>query len=192
MHRLATSFVLGYHGCDEADAERVLAGAPFKKSENAYDWLGHGVYFWEANPERGLAFAKERTKGRGKKRIKKPTVIGAVIDLGFCLDLCTTAAVEQIKIAYSALELTAEAAKGPMPTNSDDQLARNLDCAVIEMLHDVRSLVDDTPIETVRGIFIEGGPIYPGGGIYEKTHTQICVRNLENIKGIFRVPTHVI
>ena len=35
-------------------AERLLAGEPFQKSINDYDWLGHGIYFWEANPLCGL------------------------------------------------------------------------------------------------------------------------------------------
>jgi hypothetical protein len=49
MHELSSSFVLGYHGCDKKVGERVLAGERLKPSENEYDWLGHGIYFWEAN-----------------------------------------------------------------------------------------------------------------------------------------------
>lgn len=50
MHRLSANFVLGYHGCDQSVADQVLAGNPFRKSDNDYDWLGPGTYFWEANP----------------------------------------------------------------------------------------------------------------------------------------------
>jgi hypothetical protein len=35
--------VIGYHGCDAAVAERLLAGAPFTLSANNFDWLGRGV-----------------------------------------------------------------------------------------------------------------------------------------------------
>lgn len=59
MHRLSTSFVLGYHGCDRKVGERLLAGEDFRPSENEYDWLGPGVYFWESNPDRALEFAQE-------------------------------------------------------------------------------------------------------------------------------------
>jgi hypothetical protein len=46
MHSSQPSFVLGFHGCDKAVAEMVLGGgSDLKKSENDYDWLGHGVYF---------------------------------------------------------------------------------------------------------------------------------------------------
>ena len=53
MQRLSFGFVLGYHGCDQTTGESLLAGSPFKPSENDYDWLGPGIYFWEANPLRG-------------------------------------------------------------------------------------------------------------------------------------------
>jgi hypothetical protein len=39
--------VLAYHGCDASTASQVLNGKPFRKSQNVYDWLGEGIYFWE-------------------------------------------------------------------------------------------------------------------------------------------------
>ena len=65
---------------------------------------------------------------------------------------------------------------------------RKLDCAVLQMLHDVRRSKGDEPIDIVSGIFVEGKPIYEGSGFYEKTHIQICVCNPRVIKGVFRVP----
>jgi hypothetical protein len=44
------------------------------------------------------------------------------------------------------------------------------------------------PIDTVRGVFVEGVAAYPGSGIREKTHIQIAVRNGACVKGVFRVP----
>ncbi len=32
------------------------------KKRNDYDWLGHGIYFWEKNPERAYDFAGEYRK----------------------------------------------------------------------------------------------------------------------------------
>ena len=40
---------------------------------------------------------------------------------------------------------------------------------------------------SVKGVFVEGDPIYETAGFYEKTHIQICVRNADCIKGVFRV-----
>jgi hypothetical protein len=62
LHRLASAFILGYHGCDRRVGERLLAGTAFKPSNNDYDWIGPGIYFWEANPLRGLEFAEEASK----------------------------------------------------------------------------------------------------------------------------------
>ena len=89
MHNLSASFILGYHGCDADVAEDLLRNVPFLPSENDYDWLGSGIYFWEANPLRGLEFATEASQ-RKPKLISNPTVIGAVIDLGYCLDLTSS------------------------------------------------------------------------------------------------------
>jgi len=44
------------------------------------------------------------------------------------------------------------------------------------------------PLQTVRGVFTEGPPIYRKAGIREKTHVQIAVRDADCIKGVFRVP----
>lgn len=188
MHRLRTSFILGYHGCDQVTADRLLSGEPIKKSNNDYDWLGPGIYFWEANPYRALSFAEE-AKRRGIAKITKPAVVGAVIEMGFCLDLATQAGIEQVKKAYDALEQLSVAAKVELPKNEtgSDYLQRKLDCAVIRQLHEIREQQKQDPIDSVRGIFLEGGRIYPGAGFRDKTHSQVCVCNTEQVKGVFRV-----
>lgn len=56
---LASAWVLGFHGCDRAVGERVLAGQePVSVSENSHDWLGAGAYFWENDPVRALRWAE--------------------------------------------------------------------------------------------------------------------------------------
>lgn len=189
MHALTSSFVLAYHGCDAEDAEKLVAGQDFKPSQNEYDWLGPGIYFWEANPKRGLEFARELMRNpRGHSPIRKPAVIGAIVELGMCLDLTTTAGIQQVQSAYEHLHEITTAAGLDLPTNSKDLLRRNLDCAVIRTLHDVREEAALTPVDTVKGVFVEGSPIYPNAGIASKTHIQICVCNHDKIKGVFRVP----
>lgn len=73
--------VLGYHGCDRQFADGLIAGAipveDWLPSQNPYDWLGHGIYFWEHGPRRALRWSKSRVK---------PGVVGAVIQLGKCLE----------------------------------------------------------------------------------------------------------
>ena len=187
MHQLAASFILGYHGCDKAVGERILEDEPFKQSNNDYDWLGPGIYFWEANPLRGLDFAREAKKRR-TSNIKNPFVIGAVISLGLCLDLATAAGIEQVRAAHNSLvEFTTEAGR-KLSENASEGLLRRLDCAVIQVVHTIRSDRGDQPIDSVKGVFIEVRPVYEGSGFYEKTHIQIAVRNPDCIKGVFRVP----
>ena len=187
MHQLAASFVLGYHGCDRSVGERILKGEPFKQSNNDYDWLGAGIYFWEANPLRGLDFASEARKRKALK-IRTPFVVGAVVSLGLCLDLTTTAGIEQIRAAHKSLREFAAAGDFQLPQNTADGLLRPLDCAVIQMVHTIRKDRGEQPIDTVKGVFVEGEPVYPGSGFFEKTHIQIAVCNPECVKGIFRVP----
>jgi hypothetical protein len=197
-YELLPGLLLGFHGTDEDTAEKVLAGKDqLTPSRNDYDWLGHGIYFWEYSPERALDFATqgiaERKITRGK--IKKPAVIGAVIDPKHCLNMLAASALEQLRGAHELLEFIQE---GPMPENKDgaDLRARYLDCAVIETLHQAREMRNRwlmaeskgamPPYATVRGAFFEGTALYPGAGFREKTHVQICVRDLSCIKGYFR------
>jgi hypothetical protein len=194
LHRLSSAFVLGYHGCDREVAESLLSGAPFTSSQNDWDWLGHGVYFWEANPLRGLEFARVLQRWRAAHgrlpEIYEPYVIGAVIDLDLCLDLFSSSGVEAIASAYEDFMQYCEAAGLPIPTNTGgaDLPYRNLDCAVINHLHSVLARAGLPAFDTVKGPFMEGGTVYPGSGFHRKTHIQICVRNLACIKGVFRVP----
>ena len=187
MHRLTSSFILGYHGCDRTVGEALLRGESFKVRDNDYDWLGPGVYFWESNPQRGMEFVREASLRRGSK-ISKPFVVGAIIELGSCLDLTTSSGIDQIRIAHQSSLALSKAGGWELPRNSSDGLRRYLDCAVIRRLH---GILDDNgmpPIDSVKGIFLEGAPAYPGSGFREKTHVQIAVCNLACIKGVFRVP----
>lgn len=203
-HRTASSryeilpgLILAFHGTDEQVVEKVLAGKEhLEKSQNAYDWLGHGIYFWEYSPQRALEFAKQSAKDKEitQGEIKKPAVIGAVIDPGTCLNLLEASAISKLREAYEILELI----EHPLPENKGgiDKRARYLDCAVIEMVHKLREpgtgvlselMPTLLPYDTVRGAFWEGEELYPGAGFREKNHVQLCVRNPDCIKGYFRV-----
>lgn len=186
MSSLIASYVLAYHGCDKSVAEDLLGGADFKVSRNGYDWLGPGTYFWEANPQRGLDFARQLA-ARKNSSVQEAAVVGAAIDLGLCLNLTSQAGIQQVQDAYAQLTQLAQSTGMALPKNSPDQLQRNLDCRVIEWLHQVRADTGAEAIDTIRGVFVEGGPIFPHSGIYEKTHIQIAVCNPDCIQGVFRV-----
>lgn len=191
MSRFETSFVLGYHGCDFDVAQQVLVGKiDLSASEKSYDWLGSGIYFWESDPVRAHEWAEWRVE-RGN--YKKPAVLGAVIDLGNCLDLKTRQDVEIVADAFKSFQAFQRLAAQPMPSNRDlngdkneDRLLRYLDCAVFKHLHEMVAKVDpENRYDTVRGMFIEGEPAFPGSGFNARTHTQIAVRNTACVKGYF-------
>ena len=200
MRRFGAGLVLGYHGCDEETAERVVGGDAFKSSDQPYDWLGPGVYFWEADGQRALEWATQRKGGRA---LKDPTVVGAVIDLGNCLDLTTREGLDAIALYHGFFKEARDAAGETMPENKNlasdgprDRLLRFLDRAVIAYMHETiteqiaAERVDGLepsiqPFDTVRGLFPEGEPAYPGAGFLKKTHTQIAVREPNCILGVF-------
>jgi hypothetical protein len=50
MYNHKSNLIIGFHGCDESVRNRLLSKPnKINKSEKPYDWLGHGVYFWENN-----------------------------------------------------------------------------------------------------------------------------------------------
>jgi len=52
---------------------------------------------------------------------------------------------------------------------------------------DLDLIQSDRDYDLGPGIYFwEGDPVYPGSGFYKRTHTQIAVRSLDCIKGIFK------
>ena len=196
MSRLATSFVLGYHGCDKSLADKAINGdAELLQSKRDFDWLGPGAYFWESDPHRALEWAHEKV-GRGD--YKNPAIVGAVIDLRNCLDLCSRRDLEFLKSAHASFVKTQKLAGLEIPKNRSlkgqpnaDRVLRFLDCAVIKHLHSILDSQPEgdnriEPFDTVRGMFTEGRKLYSGAGFRQKTHVQIAVRNPRCIVGLFR------
>lgn len=193
MYSTRPGLILGFHGCDESLVEDVVTGKiSLRGSTNKYDWLGHGIYFWDNSPSRALEFAKwlQLNPGKAKNPVKKPAVIGAVLNLGFCLDLLDYENLSFIKDAHNLLTAISDTLGTDMPVNkasgtSKDLLLRELDCAVIETLHQVRVEAKLPPYDSVRGVFTEGKELYNNAGFKEKDHIQICIRNPNCIKGYF-------
>ena len=188
----ASAFVLGYHGCTRAVGEKVLAGKEhLKASENDYDWLGTGIYFWENSGQRALDWA-EFAKANPKLThtpISDPFVIGAIIDLGNCLDLLEAESIRTVERGYEGFKESCADFKIPLPENKKmghELRIRALDCAVINYVHLMREQEHEPAFDTVRAAFIEGPPLYENAGFHQKTHVQICVRHPQQIIGYFR------
>lgn len=180
------NLVLGFHGCRTETFEKVIYNHEhLKRSENSYDWLGNGIYFWENSYERAADWAKERYGDEA-------AVVGAILDLGHCLNLTDYKSSAVLRLGYTYLQKTRQITGQKMPENRNgrskqDLLLRDLDCSVIQMIH---ILTNDSnygldPFDSVRGVFTEGKCVFPGSGIPEKTHIQICIVNPNCIKGYF-------
>lgn len=179
-------FIFGYHGCDRRLCEAVLAGKEtLDPSKNGYDWLGAGIYFWENAPERALEWARDCANNPrlSKGQIKDPAVLGAIIDLGFCLNLTDMGQMEILRTAYYSVKKSLELEGKTLPENTEH--CRNLDYLVINTAVTMNIRREHGNFDTVRGAFIEGAPIYPGAKIFDRTHIQVCVRNLDCIRGFF-------
>ena len=102
------------------------------------------------------------------------------------------------------MEAKFQALKKPIPINKDvkqdehkDRLMRELDCALIEFMHEQifsdyqqeiianNGYTNVKLFDSTRGVFTEGGEAFPGSAIQMKNHIQICVRNFNSIKGFF-------
>ncbi len=193
MYSTRTGLILAFHGCDQSIVPDVLNGTrTLRDSTNNYDWLGHGIYFWDNSPARALEFAEFLSKNPGRSRnpITMPAVIGAVINLGFCLDLLDYQNLSLLKNSYGLLAASSSSLGKGMPANKKgrnekDFLLRELDCAVIESLRQFRKQQKVQPFDSVRGVFWEGEDLYENAGFREKDHIQICIRNPNCIKGYF-------
>lgn len=207
MYSSRPNLMLGFHGCDESVRDRlVMQPQSVRKSQETFDWLGHGFYVWENNYARALQWAKDKKK-RGT--LAKPSVVGVVYQLDHCLDLTDSQFIAILSDYYYAMKKDLQAVGHDLPANKDllkdghrDLILRELDCAVIEYMHQqidekIKADIQEKGFsalkyfDTARGIFTEGGPAFEGAGIQLKNHIQICIRNLNCIKGFF-IPRNLV
>lgn len=135
MYSRLPSLVICFHGCDQSTFESVVCrGGELEPSTNDYDWLGSGIYYWEQNFGRARQWAEDAARAG---RIEHPAVIGAVIDLGYCLNLTDSHYTDLLAKEYEIMRQEFEALGLDMPRNSgrtSDRLLRRLDCAIIQHL----------------------------------------------------------
>lgn len=185
MYAKLPNLVIGFHGCSQETYTNVLYNnQQLKKSDNKYDWLGNGIYFWENSYQRAYEWADKKYK-------KNAAVLGAVIDLGLCLNLTDYNSTDILRQGYEMLKMKCTVLGIDLPENKQgksktDLLLRDLDCAVIQQIHEYNKETGKTPYDSVRGVFTEGENIYPNAGFVEKTHIQLCIVNPNCIKGYFR------
>jgi hypothetical protein len=132
--------------------------------------------------------------GRPAAELAEPAVLGAVIQLGRCFDLADTWATAMLRDFHEDLLIHLAALGSPLPANRPgrprdfDLLLRDRDCAVLNFGMRAYDQVqgDGNPyFQTVRGVFVEGGPAFDGAGIQQKSHVQIAVRDPDCISHFF-------
>ena len=190
MYSNKTSFIFGFHGLDESIGREIVAGQrELKPSQNSYDWLGHGVYFWEDNLARAQRWAEDQSK-RKFTSVKQPFAIGAVIDLGHCFDLLRQDCLDFLATQYQVMLKDLELENEPIPKNEawtatdKDLKKRELDCAVIRYAIEAAKEIG-VVYDSVRAAFWEGEELYPSAGFKRYNHIQIAVINPQCIKGLF-------
>ena len=190
-----------YHGCDRRIGEGILLNDEHVAiSKNRYDWLGEGAYFWENTPTRAREWAEflKKHPPQPSRRIAEPFVIGAIVELGNCLDLTDASSLQIVRAGYDEFQRANALAGAKLPVNepahSDgiDLVKRHLDCAVVKFIHLLRERERLEPFDTVRGVFTEGGELSPGAKIMAKTVCR-CASAIQrkSIKGYFRQLTYV-
>lgn len=164
---LDTRIVTAYQGTSYERAEAAVETQRLHISHNPWDWLGYGAYFWEDSFERAMIWAYQKYQD-------KAAVFHTRIRLRYCLDLFDVRWAPALLAAYEKFASYSESEGLPLPTNKGGNHA--LDRAVINYLCE-----DVYDIDTVRGPFTEGPPLFPGSMLPNLTHVQIAVRNTASI-----------
>jgi hypothetical protein len=169
-------WVQGYHGTSLSLAEKIVMEG-FQPSTNGYDWLGTGVYFWQDAPYHALHWASQNHP-------REPAVIKSRIRLdNTCLDLLDMWDVDNLDFwtdSYNEFTEMYHRVGKSLPTqNPDVPGKRYLDCAFFDY---IRMAIQPESIGTIRSAFVEGKRIFPSSAIFDKTHVQISVINLDLIE----------
>ena len=147
----------------------IIGREGFRLSQNDYDWLGDGVYFFQDGSLRAWQWARERHGDDA-------AVIGADIRLVNCMDLLDVGWNEVLSDAYDRYLASLKKTGQMIPTQYGG--AHQLDREVIN--YAVGSLREvGIRIACVRAAFREGRPAYTGSAFYNRSHVQIAVREPE-------------
>lgn len=204
------NLVLAYHGCDITLRDDLVAGrTKIKPSKNGYDWLGTGIYLYEADPVRAMEHAtmvvRYPERLLAKTPIATPAVVGVVLDVAVWLDMSTQRALNEFGAAAATCRAGFERAGTQAPTNraafegDQDLLHRAFDKAAFDILHELRAkaleaaivsgetatIAELLPYQAVRSAFTQGQRLAEGSGFYGKNHTQIAVLDEKCIRGYF-------
>jgi hypothetical protein len=166
--------IYGYHGTSQTQALSILENG-FRASDNDYDWLGTGIYFFQDAPTRAKQWAIEQHPDN-------PAVIRAKIELENCIDLLDINWVPPLKIIYNSFVEQRIRANLPLPKqNPSKSKAHRLDCAFFNFASQVLSSRGKT-LAIIRAVFVEGESIFPDSAIFDLAHVQVVIKDRSLIK----------
>lgn len=185
----SSRIVRGFHGTVIDHATEMAAGRFVENNKKIARWLGSGIYFFEENFE----LAQKWARIRAHRLNRKPAVLAGDIDLSNCLDLTVPTYQSIVRLAYQDKdrEWTEHPAQRPQQKGLElhkgivrtgysgdwENYGRNeLDFQVIEHAIALAKDTQNLQIDTVRGAFIELGPLYDTSWFYEGAHVAIAVR----------------
>jgi hypothetical protein len=177
-----TLVVRGFHGTSATQAAAILRDG-FRPSDNDYDCLGNGVYFFED----GLAPAREWAT---RMHPGEPAVLRVDVRLQDCMDLKDSVGwVGVLARAHDEVVRVSREQGVPLPEQTSG--AHRLDCLVIESTVAILA-GEGLAIHCVRGVFAEGEPAFPGSCLSEGSHVQVAVRDPRLISDVTLVPVDVL
>jgi hypothetical protein len=168
--------VMGFHGTKVQYIESMYTEG-FALSENSYDWLGDGIYFFQDAPERAWEWAIQQHGSDA-------AVIGAKIRLESCIDLLDIAWGPILHEAYDFFLTLLKETGQPLPiqTRKAHRLDRHVINYAIGMLNE-----QNIEICAVRAAFNEGSPIFPDSAIFDRSHVQIAIRDENLIEEFWKI-----
>ncbi len=161
--------VYAYHGTSQTKAASILQNG-FLASDNDYDWLGTGIYFFQDAPMRAKQWATEQHPN-------EPAVICARIHLDNCVDLFDVKWFPILKNIYNLFREQYLDTNKPLPKqNPSHSKAHRLDCAFFNYASQFLSRQGQI-VTSTRAVFVEGECIFPDSAIFDLAHVQIAVKD---------------
>jgi hypothetical protein len=169
--------IYGYHGTSKTKAMNIQQNG-FVASDNDYDWLGTGIYFFQDAPIRAKQWASQQHP-------EDPAVIRALIRLDNCIDLFDITWQPLLKHIYNSFRERYRLINRPLPKQNPDSRserlrqrskAHRLDCAFFNFASEI-VFSQGQSVESIRATFMEGERLFPDSAVFDLAHVQIAVRN---------------
>jgi hypothetical protein len=162
-------------------------------SSAAHEWLGRGIYFWQAAPIRAWMWKRFQAMPASKRSSASETVVleyAMSLDLGSCLDLLDLRWYKVLRSiglgvtdGWHSAGVSEADIKKRLKENArfSSPLRHFLDCSVINQVCDLLAHRDGIDIRVVRAAFQNEDRVYPHSAFREGDHVQVAVRDLSLI-----------